>query len=439
MNEDEIEYDERQLAAINECCDQTKRIVTVSGSAGTGKTTILKKVYQRLVDAGFTVALTSPTGKAAKRIYEVTGIPAMTNHRILEYTHPGETDPVTGKPFGVAYPRRHRENPLEYDFILADEYAMVNKEIHRNLLDAMKTGSCIRYFGDERQLEPIEDDAWKDRDRTKEPSQFLKCLNEPRLTSVKLNKVFRQAEGSGLLDNLYLILRQSLPRNNDQWFNKFTDKPIDALQEFIFEHFDDIKFNETNNQIIVPGNNKWVGTRKLNFILQAIYFDPHDDTDENTITIPRHNWDIGMYDTKGEAGGYIKLHVGDKVIFKANNLDLSVFNGETGIVKEFDNEYGEVVIDFGDREQAIPILMIKTNQYGKQVEYDPRKDIDLAYAITTHKSQGSQYDHVIYIMNKCDAFLLNNRNMYTACSRAQKYVYVISDQISFSRTIHNRG
>jgi len=447
-NEVKQVLDPKQVEAINACCDITNRVVTISGSAGTGKTTILTQVYYALKDAGYSVALCSPTGKAAKRIYEVTGIQASTIHRLLEYTHPGDIDPKTGKPEGFAYPKRDKQNPLDYDVILADEYAMVNKQIHRELLDALKAGSVIRFFGDERQLAPIEEDDWKNKADKKqpEPSPFIKNLCELRLKSVKLTTVFRQKEGSGLLDNLHLILRGSMPKNNDQWYNKFTEYPVKVLEEYVLEHLDDIPFNSVENQIIVPGNTKFVGTVKLNFILQAIYFDPSEDIEYNEetgekgnhIIIPRHNWDIGMYNTKGEAGGFIKLHVGDKVIYKANNLDLGVFNGETGIVKEFDNDIGEVVIDFGDREQAFPIMMLKTNKYGKMVEYDPRKDIDLAYAITTHKSQGSQYKHVVYILNKCDTWLINNRNFYTGCSRAQQYVYVITDQQSFTRAVHTK-
>lgn len=439
-----FQFDEKQLEAINAACDVNNRVVIISGNAGTGKTTIQKAIYQRLSEAGYTISLSAPTGKAAKRIYEATKIPAMTNHRLLEYTHPGETDPETGKPFGIAIPRRDRENQLEFDVLMCDEYAMVNWEIHNNLLAAMKAGARIIMFGDDRQLAPIEEDDWKDRDKPKKASPFVTCLNEPRLKSVKLTKVFRQADGSGLLDNLHLILRQSVPKNNDQWFNKFSTQPIKALENYIMEHWEDIPFNIPENQIIVPGNSKFIGTRKLNFILQALYFDPAEDREDengegiNFIRIPRHNWEYGMYDTKGAEGGYIKLHEGDKVIYTANNLDLQVFNGETGVIKSFDREFGEVVIDFGDREQSIPIIMLKMNQYGNMVEFDPRKDISLAYCVTTHKMQGSQVKHVVYVMNKCDAWLLNNRNMYTACSRATDYVYLITDQESFTRTIHRR-
>src|SRR5215472_10247957 len=101
----EIELDPKQSEAVNTCCDLRARIVAVTGQAGTGKTTIMRQVYDMLVDKGYRVALAAPTGKAAKRIQEATSIPAMTIHRLLEYTHPGERDPKTGKPYGVSRPR----------------------------------------------------------------------------------------------------------------------------------------------------------------------------------------------------------------------------------------------------------------------------------------------------------------------------------------------
>lgn len=432
--EKEIDLDATQVEAINTCCDTNKRLAVINGAAGTGKTTILKKTYQNLVDAGYLVSLSSPTGKAAKRIYEVTGIQAMTNHRLLEYTHPGETDQKTGKVLGASFPRRNEANPLEYDVLLVDEAGMNQEEIHRNLIDAMKVGACIRLFGDARQLEPIEDNAYKNKDK-KQVSQFIRCLNDPRIPSVTLKKVYRQEGNSGILDNLHNILNYRLPQANDQWHHTFTDAPIKKLEEYIENHIEDIDFQAINNQILVPSNKSAIGTIKLNQIIQRYYFVPSDEY----IELPRHNWDVGFGGIKGEDGGTLRIHIGDKVIFKSNNADLQIFNGESGIVKEFDNEFGSVVIDFGDREQEIPVMLVTTNKWGNVVEYDPRRDIDLAYAITIHKAQGSQYDNGIYIMNKCDAYLLTNRNMYTGCSRFKQHVQLITDQVSFSRTIHNRG
>lgn len=129
-----------QREAMALCCDLDKRLVSVTGPAGTGKTTIMRQVYDTLTEHGYSVALAAPTGKAAKRIRELTGIPAMTLHRLLEYTSPGEIDPETGKPSFISFPRRNQERPLDYDVVIVDEYSMVNRDLHRNLMDAIGSG-----------------------------------------------------------------------------------------------------------------------------------------------------------------------------------------------------------------------------------------------------------------------------------------------------------
>ena len=171
---EDVELSPKQEEAIDACLDIKSRVVGITGPAGSGKTTILKKTYNELVNAGYRVALTCPTGKAAKRIFELTGIPAQTIHRLLEYTHPGDPDPKTGQPVGVSMPRRDRQNPLDFDVVLADEYAMVPQELNRSLLDALPSGGVIRCFGDDNQLATVEEE-----ERYKHiPSPFQKILNK---------------------------------------------------------------------------------------------------------------------------------------------------------------------------------------------------------------------------------------------------------------------
>ena len=196
---DEIVLHPKQEEAVQACCDLTKRIVAVTGAAGTGKTTTLKKVYAALVEAGYRVALCSPTGKAAKRIFELTGIPALTIHRLLEFSHPGDPDPKTGQPIGVSEPRRTKFNPVEYDVVIGDEYAMVPDELHRALVDALPAGGCLRMFGDENQLAPVEED----KSMAGKPSNFQRVLNDTSgaFAAVRLEQVYRQGADSGILFN----------------------------------------------------------------------------------------------------------------------------------------------------------------------------------------------------------------------------------------------
>src|SRR3954454_23623197 len=149
----EVIWDEVQAQAIDACCDISKRIVAVTGKAGTGKTLLLREVARRLSGAGYIVQSSAPTGKAAKRIREVTGLKAMTNHRMLGYGMPVDVevdDDKTGGKKTVQVstgPRFGRSKTLPYDTILCDEYAMVNQEIHRSIIDALKAGARVCMFG----------------------------------------------------------------------------------------------------------------------------------------------------------------------------------------------------------------------------------------------------------------------------------------------------
>jgi len=418
--------DPQQVQAIQLCVDIVKRLVSVTGAAGTGKTTIIRAVYHMLKDAGFAVVLCAPTGKAAKRITQATGIPAMTVHRLLEYTHPGEPDEATGKVFNSSFPRRTAANPIEFDVVLCDEYSMINVELHRNLINALPRGGVLRMFGDNNQLPPIE----TDKRLLNEPSSFLTMLD--KFPAVILDVVHRQGADSGILGNLQQILRGRIPRANDQWHMHFTDGPVDVVKDLIFSALDhEVDFCAIENQIITPTNKTWVGTVKLNPLIQGLFRDAMDPC----LYIPRHKWIEGM---DGKKGGVIRVYQGDKIIITSNNYDLAVFNGESGIITEIGAD-GEVVIDFGDREQTIPPSMDVLNRYGRMVSVDPRRDIDLGYVITTHKSQGSEYKNVIYLMNKSCSWMLNRRNLYTACSRAKENLHLVTDQNSISLAVNKQG
>jgi exodeoxyribonuclease V alpha subunit len=424
----ELTPDTLQQAAIDAACDMENRVVAVSGPAGSGKTTVLKKIYDALIEHGYRVALCSPTGKAAKRIHEATGIEALTIHRLLEFTHPGDPDPKTGKPMGVSVPRRTRQNPLEFDVILADEYAMVNDEVHRSLFDALPQGGVVRVFGDDNQLAPIEEE-----ERLKqEPSPFVKLLRNPKFKVIILKTVFRQGADSGILLNATNILKSKMPTKNDQWHMTITDQPVKVLRDYVQEqHQQGIDWSQTENQIIVPQNKGWVGGIALNTMLQGLFFNEMDPC----MMVPRKP----VYSATGKSEAPdIRMFVGDKVVYVSNNYDLGVFNGETGKIIELDAESGEIIIDFGDREQSIPPLQMVMNRHGNVTQIDPRRDIELAYALTTHKCQGSEFKRVIYIMNKSNSWMLSRRNFYTAITRAREFVHVIADQKGLSTGVFKR-
>lgn len=445
-----FEYDEKQKAAIDLCCDMTKRIVAVTGEAGTGKTTIIKQVYNDLVkyisehksefyvdkkkplkniqqylfnepdhkfDPEEHIVLVAPTGKAAKRIYEATGIRAMTIHRLLEYPMPGEIDEKTGKPLVSSSPKRDRNNPINQKIVLCDEYAMVSYELHRNLIDALPKGGCIRMFGDCNQLEPIEESEYLKN----KPSQFQEMLI--KFPSIKLDQIHRQKDGSSIIDNAHLINRGIMPKRCDDFRLFFTtdhNMPTNVIINMIDN---DPEFYGINKQIIAPGKNSWVGTTKLNAMIQTRRF---ANKIEDAFPIERHKWARPQE---------FNLFIGDKVIFTKNNYDLGVFNGESGIVTDI-KLYGDVTIDFGDK-----IITIPTEQslqiYGKTVIYNPQKDIELAYVITTHKSQGSEYKEITYVMDRSLIYMCNRKNLYTAITRARETVNIVSDQKTLVFSLKN--
>ena len=435
-----MEYDVEQLEAINLCFDLTKRIVAITGEAGTGKTTIIRAVYNKLITyidnnrskfkkdyiesrdkysfyAEDYIVLVAPTGKAAKRIFEATGIPAMTIHRLLEYPMPGEVDQETGKALVASSPKRDKLNPIKQKIVLCDEYAMVSYELHRNLIDALPAGGCIRMFGDCNQLEPIEESkVLQDK-----PSQFQQML--VRFPSVTLTKIHRQEDGSTIIENAHKINKGIMPlRAND--FNMMFTSQQKLPTDFIIELIENDNGYYTNDkQMITTGRNSWVGTLKLNLMIQMRRF---GDRIEEGFPIQRHNWDKNQN---------FCLFIGDKVIFTKNNYDLGVFNVESGIVTDI-KLYGNVTIDFGDKIVDIP--MEQSLQYfGRTVIYNPQQDIDLAYVITTHKAQGSEYKEITYILDRSLIYMCNRKNLYTAVTRAREKVNIITDQKTFVFALKN--
>jgi len=293
------QLDDKQREAVIRGLDVSKRIVAVAGPAGSGKTTIMRMLYDGLTEAGYSVKLVAPTGKAARRIREATNLPAGTMHMLLEYTRPHEIDEKTGKPYGDTSPRRTKENPLDCDVVIGDEYMMVNHELHRNLIDALQAGARIIVLGDVSQLPPIENNAII----AAKPAPFKLLLD--KFNGIYLDKVHRTAEDSGILSNAQRILGGAAPMPNADFIRTITDKPVDA----VIAALDTADFTALNNQIITPANKSWIGTVKLNATLQTMLM----DADRPTINLPRHKWD---------GTNPVCIGVGDKIIMTQNWYDL---------------------------------------------------------------------------------------------------------------------
>jgi exodeoxyribonuclease V alpha subunit len=407
--------DELQTEAITLACSQ-ERLVAITGQAGTGKTTIMREVHKRFTDAGYVVALAAPTGKAAKRISEATGIAAMTIHRLLEFTHPGDPDEKTGKPVAESFPRRHDKHRLEQSIVLVDEYSMVNHKLNRQLINAMPSGSLLRSFGDINQLPPIEDAIVYEGTSPRE-SPFRQHIT--RHPSVTLKNIYRQGEGSSIVKNAHRILNRMCPVPMADFDITLTRQQGPLVLELVESDIE--KYRTLDNQIITPTHRGWIGTRELNLKIQAIV---QRDFPSEGFIIPRQKWD--KYE--------LMLYPGDKIIWTKNDYCVEIFNGETGIVREFLGR-GHVVVDFGDRVVSVPPLVSYERADGVTITYDPRVHIKLAYAITTHASQGSEYDSVVYLMDRYAMILQDQANFYTGVTRAKKRATVIADQWSFQKAV----
>ena len=426
----QVTYDDKQRAAIDACCDVKKRIVAVTGKAGTGKTLIMKEVSDRLSEAGYSVQTSAPTGKAAKRIREVTGLDAQTNHRMLGYGMPVDLEVEDEKKGGTKVvqvstgPKYDRSKPLMYDTILCDEYAMVNQDIHRSIINALKSGARLCMFGDVNQLRPIEEDKRLDN----QPSAFMAALE--KFGGIILDTIHRHDAGSGIATNGALILQGRMPRGSDDFALRQTDNPVRAVQEFVeLSLSSGHDYSDSDNQIITCMNKSWIGTQKLNIVLQSMFW----DRARPFIELPRYR--IGNVQQPP-----IRVQVGSKVVYTANTYDLGrddgsfAFNGEVGKVININYEEGGVEIDFGDRTVIIPPLLVVVYNDGRAVEQDPRRNIDHAYVLTTHKCQGSEYKHVAYVLNKATMWAQSRRNFYTAVTRAREHCTVFTDMMSLSKS-----
>ena len=428
MNKDDL--DETQLAAVAACLDRTKRFVAVSGAAGTGKTTIMQMVYRELQDAGYDPVMAAPTGKAARRITEATGIQAHTVHKLLEFPHPHEVDEQTGKAFNPTRPKRNRSNPLTYTAVLIDEAAMVNHELFADISDAMSlVGSKLCLFGDINQLPPIENGAINNKQSPFHSAMYDITAKGLITKGHLLTTIHRQGEGSGIVKNGLSIIQGRYPARYDDFLVIPTKYHITKLKELLDNGFDG---RALDNQIIVPGNKGWVGQKKLNIILQA-YLNPNFKN--QGLAVARHKWD--------ETDQAYWLAVGDKVIVTSNMYDLGVagiMNGESGKITEIT----ELIIDFGTEVVSVPPDLVSTYS-GKEVHFNPQKSIDLAYVVTTHKTQGSEYQEIIYLIDPCHRYVLHRNNFYTAITRARKKATVIFDTRAMSNAlavnppIYNKG
>lgn len=401
-----IESDEMQMAAVKEAVRNGFLIIT--GGPGTGKTTTINILIRYFEAEGFDICLGAPTGRAAKRMSEATGYEARTIHRMLE---------LNGGIEGNAGFSRNAEYPLETDAVIIDEVSMVDINLMYALLKAIAPGTRLILVGDVDQLPSVG------------PGSVLKDMIDAKtFPVVELKNIFRQAAKSDIIQNAHKINAGETVLLDNKSMDFFFLKRYDAdkivnvaLQLMIQKLPKFVKASPFDIQVLTPMKKGLLGVERLNGILQR-YLNPAAEGKKEK-----------------EQGDRI-FREGDKVMQTKNNYQmeweirsgngfvtdrgLGIFNGDMGIIREI-NAYAEkMTVEFDE---------------GRTVEYSLNnlEELELAYAITIHKSQGSEYPAVVIPLLSGPQMLMNRNLLYTAVTRAKKCVTIVGDEKTFFQMIQN--
>ena len=354
-------------------------VLVITGGPGVGKTTLVNSILKILVAKNVSIALCAPTGRAAKRLSESTGLEAKTIHRLLE------TDPRSG-----AF-RRTEETPLDCDLLVIDEASMVDVSLMRSVLRALPNRAALLLVGDVDQLPSVG------------PGQVLAdIITSGAVPVVRLTEVFRQAAESRIIVNAHRINQGLMPdlasaEGGDFYFVDAAD-PEEGVRKLLTIVHDRIpkRFGldpVRDIQVLCPMNRGGLGARSLNIELQKMLNPPGE------IRIERFGWTFCP---------------GDKVMQIENDYDREVYNGDLGIVSRIDMEEGEITVDFEGREVV----------YG----FGELDELVLAYATTIHKSQGSEYPAVVIPLTIQHYAMLQRNLVYTGVTRGKRLVVLVGQR-----------
>lgn len=296
-------------------------------------------------------------------------------------------------------PRRNRRNPLRERVVFVDESSMIGPTLYRQLVDALPAKGCIRFFGDNNQLPPVEEGT----------PPFIDILeNKP---SVFLTLNFRSDDA--IVSNANRILKGSIPLRNERFEIIYTDLPLKHLVAYAHE-----QYAQMDNQIIMPTRKGGAGTNRVNVSLQ-LKLNPKGE--------------YLRLDRFDASEAPLLVRQGDKFLWIKNDYQLKLFNGETGKVDWVNSEDGSLGLATEEGSFNVPARVKTFSRYmGHVINYDPRKQIELGYAVTTHKSQGSEFDTVVYCMSSAAPYMINRRNFYTGVTRAKRRVIIITDRRAMS-------
>lgn len=413
QEQESIELDELQIQAVIEAVNCGLLIIT--GGPGTGKTTTINTIIRYFEMGGMEILLAAPTGRAAKRMKEATGYEARTIHRLLELTgmpDASEKNQNVGMHF-----ERNEENPLDADVIIIDEMSMVDIHLMHSLLRAVNVGTRLILVGDMDQLPSVG------------PGNVLRDMIESeRFHMVKLTRIFRQAAQSDIIVNAHKINAGEQialgKRSEDFLFIRREDPNaiINAMLTLVKQKLPEyVKAAVSDIQVMTPMRKGALGVERLNTILQEFINPPMSGKPEK------------------ESGTTI-FRLGDKVMQIKNNYQMAwevrnrygipvdkgegVFNGDMGIIREI-NTFAE-------------LLTVEYDE-GKMVEYSFKQleELELSYAITIHKSQGSEYPAVVIPIYSGPRMLMTRNLIYTAVTRARKCVCLVGAPDMFQYMVDN--
>ena len=378
-----IEYDEVQLAAIRQAV--TSKVMVLTGGPGTGKTTTTQGIIAALKKAGLRVLLAAPTGRAAKRMSEATGMEAKTIHRLLEY------NPQDGY-------KRNDENPLEGDALIVDECSMIDILLMNNLLKAVPVGMRLVFVGDIDQLPSVG-----------AGNVLRDIIDSQRIPVVRLMRIFRQAQKSRIVMNAHTINQGRFPdtsngRDTDFFFMREDDpeRAAETIVRLVKERLPRAYRESPDRiQVLTPMQRGVVGAANLNLLLQQA---------------------LNPSGPSLNRGGYT-YRQGDRVMQQRNNYDKDVFNGDLGYIREVDTEGRTLKVDFD----------------GKWVEYDVTEldELTLAYATTIHKAQGSEYPIVVMPVLMTHFVMLQRNLIYTGITRAKKICVLLGAAKALAYAVRN--
>ncbi|MBU1221099.1 ATP-dependent RecD-like DNA helicase [Myxococcota bacterium] len=378
-------FDETQITAVKTALGGGVTVIT--GGPGTGKTTLVRAICEIVMNEGFRIMLAAPTGRAAKRLSEASGLEAKTIHRLLEF-----------QPRLRTWGKNH-ENQLETDYLIIDEVSMVDLALMYHLIRALPSSAGLILVGDHDQLPSVGAGTVLE--------DLIEC---GEICVVRLNTIYRQAEESFIVKcahniNNGLDLITGKGGNGDLFFIEKEDPQdvIRIINELVTKRIPDSyafdPFSEV--QVLTPMHRGVLGTENLNLILQK-----NLNSSSDQIKFNNYIW-----------------HTGDRVIQLRNNYDLGVFNGDIGRIVSIDRENTSINVQFDER-----IIEVQRSDMG---------DLSLAYAISIHKSQGSEYSAVIIPVHTQHTIMLQRNLIYTAVTRAKKLVVMVGTKKAMRMAISN--